>query len=156
VGLLEGWRQTLADGGVLYVSFKDARLYDKTPYQWHLDWHFLQRTEEGCLRLFDRAGFKTGSLETMRDETGIIMSFVYRRLSSTTVRIDAPTRLAHPVSTRTAAATVEEASSDTHRLAESKAPFWATTVGPTEAALPHYPQTISPVAVEQDTEMAVH
>ncbi len=49
VPILKGLRETLADGGVLYVAFKDADRYDKTVYQWMVDWFFLQRTEQQCL-----------------------------------------------------------------------------------------------------------
>jgi hypothetical protein len=91
VGLLRGWRETLDQHGVLFVSFKDGNHYDKTPYQWHLDWHFLQRSQEDCLTLFESAGFDTGSLAMSRDETGIIMNFVYRRPVGPIIRIDLPT-----------------------------------------------------------------
>lgn len=98
IPLLEGWRETLDENGVLYVAFKDGDRYDKTPYQWHLDWHFLQRSKDDCLRLFEQAGFGPGSLETVRDETGIIMSFVYRRVARSAVRIDPPERYRKPIS----------------------------------------------------------
>jgi len=78
IAILGGLRDTLRDGGVLYIAFKDAVQYDKTPYQWHLDWFFYQRTLEDCLRLYENAGFDLGAIETTRDATGIIMNFVSR------------------------------------------------------------------------------
>jgi trans-aconitate methyltransferase len=53
IEMLAAWRATLASGGVMYVAFKDAERYDKTPYQWHLDWFFFQRTQEDCMRRRD-------------------------------------------------------------------------------------------------------
>lgn len=96
IGMLQGWREMLMEGGILYVAFKDGDRYDKTPYQWHLDWHFLQRSEEDCRKLFEMAGFDIGSLEMKRDETGIIMSFVFRHVSPSIVRIDPPARYSIP------------------------------------------------------------
>src|SRR4029078_10622503 len=57
IPLLRGWRESAADGGVVYVAFKDTMLYDKTEYQWLTDWYFFQRTEEECRRLFEQAGY---------------------------------------------------------------------------------------------------
>ena len=57
VSMLAAWRATLKDNGVLYVAFKDTERYDQTPYQWHLDWFFYQRTKQDVLGLFDQAGF---------------------------------------------------------------------------------------------------
>lgn len=76
IGMLQGWRETLNENGVIYVAFKDCRQYDKTPYQWHLDWHFLQRTEEDCWELFRKAGYDLDDMEVTRDDTGIIINFI--------------------------------------------------------------------------------
>ena len=88
IGILSGWRESLADNGVLYVAFKDGDRYDKTPYQWHLDWHFYQRSQEHCLRLFELAGFDLDQMEITKDQTGIIMNFIYRPITSSKIRID--------------------------------------------------------------------
>lgn len=89
VAILRGWRDTLETDGVVYVAFKDCREYDKTPYQWHLDWFFYQRTEEDCWELFRKAGYAVDDMEMTRDETGIIMNFVSRsRPHSDHVRFD--------------------------------------------------------------------
>lgn len=101
IGMFQGWRETLDENGVLYISFKDANRYDKTPYQWHLDWFFLQRSEQDCWRLFEKAGFDVGSMESSRDETGIVMNFVYRRVPSSIVRIDPPEQYRKPISLST-------------------------------------------------------
>jgi hypothetical protein len=87
ISILEGWRNSLADEGVLLVAFKDAPRYDKTPYQWLLDWHFFQRTEDDCRMLFQQAGFDMQELEMSRDATGVIMNFV-SRAKTPAVRID--------------------------------------------------------------------
>ena len=87
IGMLAAWRDTLNDGGVLYVAFKDSERYHQTPYQWHLDWFFFQRTRQDLLRLFENAGFDVDGIETTRDDTGIIINWIDRRPGTT--RIDA-------------------------------------------------------------------
>lgn len=96
VPILKGLRETLADGGVLYVAFKDADRYDKTVYQWMVDWFFLQRTEQQCLALYEQAGFDTGRIDMRRDETGIIINFISRPGPAATYRIDAAQDAAEP------------------------------------------------------------
>lgn len=88
IGMLSAWRETLNPGGVLCVAFKDCERYDKTPYQWHLDWFFFQRTHEDVLSLYERAGFDMRNIETTRDETGIIMNFFTRRSPAAFHRTD--------------------------------------------------------------------
>ncbi len=90
IELLAGWYQTLADHGVIYVAFKDADRYDKTPYQWHLDWYFYQRTYEDVWTLYEQAGLPTNELEVYRDQSGIIMNFCLRRTARRVIRLDAP------------------------------------------------------------------
>lgn len=82
IGILSGLQETLCEGGVLYIAFKDTERYDKTPYQWHLDWFFFQRTEEDCLRLYGSAGIPADTIVQTRDETGIIMNFATRHAVS--------------------------------------------------------------------------
>ena len=76
-------RESLHEGGVVYVAFKDARLYTTPEYQWLVDWFFLQRTDEDCRKLFEQAGYNVDELDSMRDETGIIINYIapakYRR-----------------------------------------------------------------------------
>jgi extracellular factor (EF) 3-hydroxypalmitic acid methyl ester biosynthesis protein len=79
VTMLAAWRETLNDGGMLYVAFKDTERYDQTPYQWHLDWFFFQRTLDDVLRLYTGAGFDVEAIGTSRDATGIIVNFLHRR-----------------------------------------------------------------------------
>ena len=86
---LHGLRDTLADGGVLYLAFKDSDRYDKTVYQWMVDWFFFQRTVEECRDLFRQADFDMDSLEMTRDESGIIVSFISRALAGEHYRVDA-------------------------------------------------------------------
>ncbi|MGV3605395.1 MAG: class I SAM-dependent methyltransferase [Planctomycetaceae bacterium] len=89
ISMLRGWRETLREGGVMLVAFKDTVQYDKTPYQWHLNWFFFQRTEEDCLKLFEQAGFDMENMAVSRDGTGIIINFVSRRPKGNLVRKDA-------------------------------------------------------------------
>ncbi|MDB4743333.1 hypothetical protein OAF98_02510 [Planctomicrobium sp.] len=78
IQILEGWRESVAPGGVVYVAFKDQHKYVASEYQWHADWHFYQRTQEDCLSLFAEAGYDMENLDVFRDQTGIIMNFVSR------------------------------------------------------------------------------
>ncbi len=88
VPMLRGLRETLADDGVVYVAFKDCLRYDKTEYQWHVDWHFFQRTEEECRELFRQAGYEMDFMETTRDDTGVILTFIWYNKVGAIVRLD--------------------------------------------------------------------
>lgn len=88
IKILEGWRQTVAPGGVVYVAFKDSEKYVESEYQWHADWHFFQRTEAECRELFAAAGYDMLELQMFRDETDIIMNFVSRAPVLDAVRRD--------------------------------------------------------------------
>ncbi|MGE4003552.1 MAG: hypothetical protein AB7I48_25470 [Planctomycetaceae bacterium] len=78
IRILRGWRESLDEGGVVYVAFKDRRLYNKAVYQWLVDWNFYQRTEEDCRRLYEKAGYDLNTLEVQRDGDGVIMNFIVR------------------------------------------------------------------------------
>ncbi len=110
VGMLRGWRDSLNDGGVLYVAFKDSRRYDKTPYQWHVDWYFFQRTAEQCRRLYEQAGFDPERLEMSRDETGVIINFISRLAPQRIIRVDVLDPVAGAEPTPAASALAREAS----------------------------------------------
>ncbi len=90
VRLLRGWRDSLSEGGALYVALKDATRYDKNECQWLADWYFFQRTEEDCRELYRQAGFDVDDLEMSREATGVIMNFVSRARVAATVRADSP------------------------------------------------------------------
>lgn len=89
VPMLRGWRESLADGGVVYVAFKDMELYDKTEYQWLTDWYFYQRTYEDCRRLFVEAGFDMEEMEVTRSDMAVIVNFIARAKVGSIVRFDA-------------------------------------------------------------------
>jgi extracellular factor (EF) 3-hydroxypalmitic acid methyl ester biosynthesis protein len=95
VRLLRGWRETAAEGGVVYVAFKDCVKYDKAKYQWLVDWYFYQRTTEECQALFEQAGYDMDTLELTRDGTGSIINFISRLPHRKSVRIDSSQRV-HP------------------------------------------------------------
>lgn len=88
IALLSAWRDTLQEGGVLYVAFKDTLEYDHTPYQWHLDWYFYQRTHADVLSLYRAASFEVDALDISRDATGIITNYIYRDQPSRIRRVD--------------------------------------------------------------------
>jgi hypothetical protein len=88
IRLLRGWRETAADGGVVYVAFKDCLKYDKAKYQWLVDWYFYQRTTEECQALFEQAGYDMDTLELTRDGTGSIINFISRLPDRVTMRVD--------------------------------------------------------------------
>jgi extracellular factor (EF) 3-hydroxypalmitic acid methyl ester biosynthesis protein len=91
IGMFQGLRDSLCDDGMMYIAFKDTVQYDKTPYQWHLDWFFFQRTEADVLELYRQAGFDVDQIEMTRDATGIIINFISRHASGDIRRIDAAT-----------------------------------------------------------------
>ena len=88
VGMFRGCRELLKPGGTLYIAFKDMHRYDKTDYQWLVEWFFLERNEEDCQRLFVEAGWPAESMSMTRDETGIIMNFVGRTSATPILRTD--------------------------------------------------------------------
>jgi hypothetical protein len=88
IPMLRAWRESVSGDGVVYVAFKDARLYEKAVYQWLVDWYFFQRTEEECRQLFVRAGYDPASLDETRDETGVIINFVGRVPAAAPIRLD--------------------------------------------------------------------
>jgi extracellular factor (EF) 3-hydroxypalmitic acid methyl ester biosynthesis protein len=88
VPMLRGWRESLADGGVVYVAFKDMELYDKAVYQWLMDWYFYQRTYEDCRRLFVEAGYDMDEMEITRSDMAVIVNFIGRTKVGGMVRID--------------------------------------------------------------------
>jgi hypothetical protein len=90
VPMISGLRDSLNDEGILYIAFKDANRYDKTEYQWHVDWHFYQRTEQDCRALFGAAGINGDSLQVTRDETGTIMNCIARVKRPAAIRVDVP------------------------------------------------------------------
>jgi hypothetical protein len=89
IPLLAGLRESVnEEDGVVYVAFKDSRRYDKTEYQWHLDWYFYQRTQEECADLFAQAGYDMEALEVTRDCTGAILNYVGRMKPVRVLRAD--------------------------------------------------------------------
>ena len=89
IPMLQGLRETLAEGGVLFLAFKDTERYDKTVYQWNVDWFFYQRTVDDCRELFRQAGFDVEAMDMTRDESGIIINFISRVPSGERYRVDA-------------------------------------------------------------------
>lgn len=89
IPMLRGLRETLAEGGVLFLAFKDMERYDKTVYQWNVDWFFFQRTVDDCRDLFRQAGFDVEAMDMTRDESGIIINFVSRVPTGEQYRVDA-------------------------------------------------------------------
>jgi hypothetical protein len=76
IPMLRGWREATNDNGVVFVAFKDQALYDKNRYQWPVDWHFLQRSQEDCMEILAEAGFDINQVKVTRDETRVIMNFM--------------------------------------------------------------------------------
>jgi extracellular factor (EF) 3-hydroxypalmitic acid methyl ester biosynthesis protein len=93
IPLLQGWREALTDGGLVYVAFKDTLRYDKTEYQWLMDWYFFQRTEEEFMQLFEKAGYDLSRIDVSRDQTGVILNYVCRTTTAAPVRIDEPQQM---------------------------------------------------------------
>ncbi len=93
IDVFSGLRGALNDNGSMYIAFKDTERYDKTPYQWHLDWFFFQRTYQDVLNLYAKAGFDLNGIRTTRDATGIIINFISKHHSQTMQRVDASSGL---------------------------------------------------------------
>jgi len=110
VGMFQSWQQALKENGVLFIAFKDTERYDKTPYQWHLDWHFLQRTQEEIVALFNKAGFDIQDLEITRDVTGVIINFISRQSTKPVFRFDVPLNKHLPASQNNEMTNVEDVS----------------------------------------------
>lgn len=96
IPMLQGLRETLADDGVLYLAFKDADRYDKSPYQWMQDWFFFQRTVDDCLDLYRQAGFDVDKMEMTRDDTGVIVNFISRVPTDSRYRVDRAQQVSSP------------------------------------------------------------
>jgi hypothetical protein len=107
IAILRTLREMLNDGGVAYINFKDRDRYDKTPYQWLLDWHFFQRTVADCERLFEAAGYDVTNMRQSRDDTGVVVNFVTRR-SGPSIRIDGAEVMGLPHQPDLAAQTMDE------------------------------------------------
>jgi extracellular factor (EF) 3-hydroxypalmitic acid methyl ester biosynthesis protein len=88
VPMLRAWRETIGDGGAVYVAFKDGDRYSKTEYQWLTDWYFYQRSAAECTSLFAGAGYDLADLHCYRDATGVILNFVSRSRVPAEVRVD--------------------------------------------------------------------
>jgi len=78
IRMLAGLRNSLAEGGVVYLAFKDCRFYNAAKYQWLVDWYFYQRTEEECRDLLVAAGYNMLDVTMTRDATGSIINFICR------------------------------------------------------------------------------
>lgn len=79
VRLLSGLVGSLAPGGALVATFKDAERYRTHDYHWIARWHFfLQRTEEEFRAILGRAGADPERCTVERDESGVILFFVAR------------------------------------------------------------------------------
>ena len=63
IPLLQGWRESLHEGGVVYVAFKDAKLYTTPEYQWLVDWFFLQRYRRRLPQAVRAGGLRVSELE---------------------------------------------------------------------------------------------
>ncbi len=108
VPMLKAWRESVSEGGVVYVAFKDSQRYDPTEYQWPVDWFFLQRTESECRELFAAAGYDMGRLQMQRDQTGVILNYAGYISSQRTFRVDEATEAVRPPRIVTSAEPVEE------------------------------------------------
>ncbi len=93
IPMLSSWKNALHPGGCVYVSFKDMNFYDKVEYQWLMDWHFFQRGENDFIQLLKQAGYDMESVETRRDDTGVIINYLARGKSPSFRRRDP---IAHP------------------------------------------------------------
>lgn len=71
--LLTAQMGLLKDGGKMILAFKDCDAYDKTGYDWFLDWQFIQRTERQVFDLLGESGIRDVAIAVSRDASGIIL-----------------------------------------------------------------------------------
>ena len=96
IPMLKGWRESVAEGGVVYVAFKDRELYDTAEYQWLVDWYFFQRTADECLQLFAQAGFDVDRIDVTRSETAVIINYAAHTTAPAFIRIDSAEEVLQP------------------------------------------------------------
>jgi len=96
IPMLKGWRESVAEGGVVYVAFKDMELYDTAEYQWLVDWYFFQRTAGECLQLFAKAGFDIDRIDVTRSETPVIVNYAAHVGPPSFIRIDSAEAVLQP------------------------------------------------------------
>jgi extracellular factor (EF) 3-hydroxypalmitic acid methyl ester biosynthesis protein len=96
VPMLKGWRESVADDGVVFVAFKDMAHYTTAEYQWLVDWYFYQRSVEDCRQLFVKAGFDERQIEMSRSETAVIINFAASTSKPAFIRIDDASRSVQP------------------------------------------------------------
>ncbi len=96
IRLLAGWKDSVADNGLVYVAFKDCREYDKAKYQWLVDWYFYQRTEEECRNLFAQAGYDMSEIQMTRDDTRSIINYISKQHAAPVIPQDSSSEI--PVS----------------------------------------------------------
>ena len=96
IPMLKGWRESLAEGGVVYVAFKDMQLYDTAEYQWLVDWYFYQRTEAECRNLFAAAGYDMTHMDVTRSDMAVIINYIGRTVAPAYIRIDDAAELVQP------------------------------------------------------------
>lgn len=77
IRILRGTGAMLRNSAHYIVAFKDRERYDKTQYQWHVDWHFLQRTEGEIRSFVEQSGLTVTKAE--RDPSGIIVFLTLRK-----------------------------------------------------------------------------
>lgn len=99
IPMLSSWKDALLPGGCVYVAFKDMHQYDKVEYQWLMDWHFLQRDERDCIRLMEQAGYDIDSVESYRDETGVIVNYLARAKAPSYQRVGSVSHSPHSLPT---------------------------------------------------------
>ena len=77
--LLTAQMGLLKDDGKMILAFKDCDTYDKTGYDWFLDWQFIQRTERQVFDLLVDSGIRNDAVAASRDASGIILFCVITR-----------------------------------------------------------------------------
>ena len=75
----------------------------------------LQRTDDDCRKLFEQAGYNMDELESVRDESGIIINYIARSKVPAFVRLDAPEALSAPECGRT-----RDVARRSHRIARAR------------------------------------
>jgi SAM-dependent methyltransferase len=77
IRLINSLYNLLNPGGLLILSFKDAKKYRHQEYHWIADWDgFLQRNENDFKRIISDAFIPDSAIKEIREESGIIVFYL--------------------------------------------------------------------------------
>ncbi len=80
--LLKALYNSLDTNGWFIAPFKEANYYDTFDYHWYSRWDFFfQRSQEDFKELFKKAGIPENQITIERDDSGVILFFIIRKVN---------------------------------------------------------------------------